>query len=197
MKLCVFQGTFNPIHKVHLQVAKHALEHYKFDKIIFIPAFIPPHKEVDTSLAEHRMNMVKLAIEDYEKFEVSDIEFTRGGNSYTYLTILELRKLYNTKEKINFLIGTDAFAKIETWYETDKLKDLLHFIVFPRSKNFKESDYKNLKNAGYDFEFSQMKFIDVSSTEVRNNIVTGKEILNLEIPKVTEYIKKNGLYKMA
>ena len=105
MKLCVFQGTFNPIHRVHLKVAEFALSHYNFDKILFIPAFIPPHKEVDNSLAEHRFNMVKIATSDNPKFEVSDIEYKRGGNSYTYLTILELRKEFRINDRINFLIG--------------------------------------------------------------------------------------------
>ncbi len=195
MKLCVFQGTFNPIHKVHLQVAKFALENYGFDKVLFIPAYLPPHKEVDKSLAQHRYNMVKLAISDVDGFDISDIEYKREGRSYTYLTILELKKIYNISDKINFLIGTDAFEKIDTWYETDKLKEHLHFIVFPRCNNFKESDFDKFKNMGYDFEFSPMDYIDVSSTEVRDNINNKKSIEGLEIPRVVEYIKENGLYE--
>lgn len=195
MKLCVFQGTFNPIHKVHLQVAKFALENYGFDKVLFIPAYLPPHKEVDKSLARHRYNMVKLAISDVDGFDISDIEYKREGRSYTYLTILELKKIYNISDKVNFLIGTDAFEKIDTWYETDKLKEHLHFIVFPRCNNFKESDFDKFKNMGYDFEFSPMDYIDVSSTEVRDNINNKKSIEGLEIPRVVEYIKENGLYE--
>ena len=195
MKLCVFQGTFNPIHKVHLQVAKFALEYYKFDKILFIPAYLPPHKEVDKNLAQHRFNMVKLAIQENDKFDISDIEYKREGCSYTYLTILELKNIYNILDKINFLIGTDAFEKIGTWYETDKLKEHLHFIVFPRCKNFKESDFDKFKDMGYDFEFAPMDYIDVSSTEVRDNINNKKSVEMLEIPRVVEYIKENGLYE--
>ena len=195
MKLCVFQGTFNPIHKVHLQVAKFALENYGFDKVLFIPAYLPPHKEVDKSLAQHRYNMVKLAISDVDGFDISDIEYKREGRSYTYLTILELKKIYNISDKINFLIGTDAFEKIDTWYESDKLKEHLHFIVFPRCNNFNESDFDKFKNMGYDFEFSPMDYIDVSSTEVRDNINNKKSIEGLEIPRVVEYIKENGLYE--
>ena len=151
----------------------------------------------NNSLAEHRFNMVKIATSDNPKLEVSDIEYKRGGNSYTYLTILELRKEYGIEDRINFLIGTDAFCKIDTWYEADKLKDLLHFIVYPRCKNFDVKDYDKFKDLGYDFEFSPMEYIDVSSTEVRDNIHCGKGIKELEIPRVMEYIKENGLYKMA
>ena len=167
-----------------------------FDKILFIPAYIPPHKDVESELAQHRLNMVKLAIENNKHFEVSDIEYRRNGNSYTYLTILELRKIYG-EDKINFLIGTDAFEKIERWYETDKLKELLRFIVFPRCDKFEKNDFEYLRLKGYDFEFASMDYIDVSSTEVRDNLNNGKGINNLEIPKVTEYIKEHGLYKMA
>lgn len=195
MKLCVFQGTFNPIHKVHLEVANFAKEFYHFDKILFIPAYKPPHKTVDKSLALHRFNMVKLAISDIKGFQISDIEYKKERNSYTYFTILELKKKYNIQDRINFLIGTDAFSKIDTWYETDKLKELVHFIIFQRSDNFKKSDFEKFKTLGYDFEFSPMDFIDVSSTKLRNNLQLGKSINNLEIPKVREYIKKYGLYQ--
>lgn len=194
MRLCVFQGTFNPIHKVHLEVAKYAKEHYNFDNILFIPAYIPPHKNIDKKLADHRFNMVKLAISDYNYFNISDIEYKHNTNSYTYNTITELYKKYDIDGKINFLIGTDAFIKIESWYKTEELKDLVHFIVFKRTDNFNPSDFDKLKEKGYDFEFSQMKYTDVSSTELRQNVKSGKSINDLELPKVKEYIKKHGLY---
>jgi len=194
MNLCVFQGTFNPIHKAHINVAEFALKHYGFDKILFIPAFIPPHKDLDEDLAQHRYNMVKLAIEGYTGFEISDIEYRRKGNSYTYLTILELKNLYNIQDKINFLIGTDAFEKIDTWYQTDKLKELVHFIVYKRCENFEKSNFNKFEALGYDFEFSPMEYFDVSSTFLRDNINTGNSFDSMLIPKVEEYIKENGLY---
>ena len=196
MRLCVFQGTFNPIHKVHLEVAKFAKEYYNFERILFIPAYIPPHKSVDKNLALHRFNMVKLAISEYNGFDISDIEYKREGNSYTYNTILELRKAYNiTDEKINFLIGTDAFIKIRTWYKTDKLKELVHFIVFKRTHEFNKDDFNELRGFGYDFEFAPMNYIDVSSTRLRENLGNGISINDMELPKIREYIKEHGLYQ--
>lgn len=196
MRLCVFQGTFNPIHKVHLKVAKFAKEYYNFERILFIPAYIPPHKSVDKNLALHRFNMVKLAISEYNGFDISDIEYKREGNSYTYNTILELRKAYNiTDEKINFLIGTDAFIKIRTWYKTDKLKELVHFIVFKRTNEFNKDDFNELRGFGYDFEFAPMNYIDVSSTRLRENLGNGISINDMELPKIREYIKEHGLYQ--
>ena len=196
MRLCVFQGTFNPIHKVHLEVAKFAREYYNFERILFIPAYIPPHKSVDKNLALHRFNMVKLAISEYNGFDISDIEYKREGSSYTYNTILELRKAYNiTDEKINFLIGTDAFIKIRTWYKTDKLKELVHFIVFKRTNEFNKDDFNELRGFGYDFEFAPMNYIDVSSTRLRENLGNGISINDMELPKIREYIKEHGLYQ--
>ncbi|MBO6272301.1 nicotinate (nicotinamide) nucleotide adenylyltransferase [bacterium] len=194
MRLCVFQGTFNPIHKIHIEVAKFAKEHYHFDSVMFIPAYIPPHKSVDKNLAEHRFNMVKLAISNYNYFNISDIEYRNEQNSYTYNTIVELYKTNNIDGKINFLIGTDAFIKIESWYKSEELKNLLHFIVFKRTNDFNERDFDFLKKKGYDFEFSPMGYKDVSSTELRQNIKRGLSISNMELPQVKEYIKENGLY---
>lgn len=191
MKLCVFQGTFNPIHKAHLMMAEFALKNYDFDKILFIPAYKPPHKDYDETLSQHRFEMVKLATQTNPQFEVSDIEFKNDRTSYTFLTILELYKKYNIEGKINFIIGTDAFKKIETWYKTDKLKELLHFIVFRRENELESTKYNELKSKGYDFEFATMDFEDISSTQIR----TRQEVSRYVTKEVKEYIEKNGLYK--
>ena len=194
MELCLFQGTFNPIHNAHLRVAKYVIENQRADKVIFIPAFIPPHKDCDSNLSFHRLNMVKLATEDEDCFEVSDIEFKLGGKSYTYRTICELIKKYKPENKIKFIIGTDAFRKIESWYETDKLKEKLHFLVFIRESNFQECELDYLKEKGYDFEIMPLEFKDISSTNIRN--VESKLISSISVPeKVEEYIRKNDLYK--
>lgn len=195
MKLCVFQGTFNPIHKAHLRVAEYIIKKYDFDKLLFIPAYNPPHKCVDEDLAQHRFNMVKLAVSNEKNFEVSDIEFRRGGKSYTYMTICELYKQYHIEGKINFLIGTDAFQYIESWYETDKLKNLVKFIVFVREENFEVSKYDYLRSKGYDFEIQPLNFEDISSTELREMVKNNRNIDGLVTKEVKDYIKENELYK--
>ncbi|MBO6180364.1 nicotinate (nicotinamide) nucleotide adenylyltransferase [bacterium] len=197
MKLCVFQGTFNPIHNAHLRVAKYVLNKYDFDKLLFIPAYKPPHKKYDDNMSIHRLNMVKLAIEDEHnsKIEVSDIEYKREGKSYTYLTICELYKKYEIEGKINFIIGTDAFKDIENWYEADKLKKLVKFTVFIRENNFSSLEYNYLKDKGYDFIFDELSFEDISSTELREKIKNGQNIDGFINNSVKEYIAKNELYK--
>lgn len=195
MKLCLFQGTFNPIHNAHLQVAEYALEHLEINGVIFIPAFKPPHKESEDNMARHRLNMVKLAVENNPKFSVSDIEYQLEDKSYTYRTITELYKLYEIDGKIKFLIGTDAFEKIESWYETDKLKNLVDFVVFIRENNFNKDRFEHLRKKGYNFEFMPLDFLDISSTEIREKTQRGESLNGLVPDKVEEYIKKNDLYK--
>ena len=140
--------------------------------------------------------MVELALEPYKKIKVCDIEYRRKGLSYTYLTICDLIKKYNLQgQKINFIIGTDAFEKIETWYETDKLKQLLHFIVFVRENDFKPEKLEKLRKKGYDFVIESLEFKDISSTELRQKIKNNESIDSLVSKKVGEYIYQNGLYK--
>lgn len=197
MKLCVFQGTFNPIHDAHLRIAEYVMNKYNFDKLLFIPAYKPPHKDYEIDLSIHRLNMVKLAISDEknQKIEVSDIEYKRNGKSYTYITICELYKKYNIDEKIYFIIGTDAFRKIESWYQSDKLKELIKFIVFKRDKNFSNLEYNKLKENGYDFFIENLPFKDISSTKLREKIRNKENIDNLVNKRVKEYISENGLYE--
>lgn len=193
MKLCIFSGTFNPIHRAHIKMAEYVLENYRFDKIIFIPAYKPPHKDYQDNMCIHRYNMVKLAIQNNPNFEISDIEYKNEGKSYSYITALELYKQYDIDGKINFIIGTDAFEKIETWYETDKFKKLVDFIVFIRENE--PVNFDDLRKKGYNFEFAKMNFVDISSTELRERIQKGETVDNLIPEEVEEYIKNNGLYR--
>lgn len=180
MAICIFPGTFNPIHEAHLRMADFALQNYGFEKIIFIPAYIPPHKEISANLAEHRYRMVELATSKNPKFEVSDIEYKRDANSYSLITVKKIIEQYNIKGKVNFLIGTDAFEKINSWYKADELKNLVHFIVFPRGVKLSDK-------SDWDFEMAPMDFLDVSSTDIRKN-------KNDNIKEVKDYIDKNDLY---
>lgn len=184
MTICIFPGTFNPIHIAHIKMAQFALQKYEFEKIIFIPAYIPPHKQVNSNLAKHRYNMVKLVCDKNSKFEVSDIEYKSENTSYTLITVQKIREQYNIDGRLNLIIGTDAFSKIRSWYKIDELKNLVHFIVFPRGEDIiKPEDYID-----FSYELVKADKIDVSSTQMRENHEgeTTKE--------VEEYIAKNELY---
>ncbi len=189
MKICIFPGTFNPIHDGHLKMAEYALKKHNFDKVIFIPAYIPPHKNVDKNLANHRLNMVKLAVSKEPKFEVSDIEYSSENKSYTINTVQKIIEKFNIKEKLNFIIGTDAFINLKNWYKPEELKKLVHFIVFPRLGSVDEQAFKTYRENGWDFELTTAECINISSTDIRKNNL--KNSMNKE---VEEYIKNNGLY---
>ena len=184
MNICIFPGTFNPIHIAHINMANYALSKYNFDKIIFIPSYIPPHKILDKNLAKHRLNMVKLAVKNNSKFEVSDIEYKTEAKSYTLNTVIQIIKDYKINGKLNMIIGTDAFKDIKSWYKTQELSKLVHFLVFPRNNDTIDSD----EYSDYSFEIANFEKIDISSTDLRKN----KE--NNELQNVKEYIKQNELY---
>lgn len=196
MKLCVFQGTFNPIHNGHLAMANHAKNVYDYDSILFIPAYKPPHKEFDDDLSNHRFQMVKLAVGGESFFGISNIEFQNERFSYTYYTIEALYKRYKIDGKIGFIIGFDSFREIMDWYEADKLKELVHFIVFPRGDGEIDKDrLALLQYKGYKFSIATMQPIDISSTMIRDKLAEGRPIGGFVPPVVLEYINKNGLYK--
>lgn len=190
MKICIFPGTFNPIHNAHLRMAEFALKKFNFDKIIFIPSYIPPHKTVNSNMAEHRLNMTKLAVKYNPKFEVSDIEYRSDGVSYSVITVKKIIKQFALKEKLNFIIGTDAFVNLDKWYEPEELKRLVHFIVFPRRESNDKEKLTYYKQNGWDFEVTDSELMDISSTEIRNNAHSGNTN-----KKVEEYILNNGLYE--
>lgn len=189
MNICIFPGTFNPIHNAHIKMAEFALDKFNFDKIIFIPSYIPPHKNIDKNLAQHRFNMVKLALEKNKHFEISDIEYLSEEKSYSLLTVKKIIELYNIKGKLNFIIGTDAFIKLDTWYKAEELKNLVHFIVFPRHGIGDKKTYEDFYNNGWDFEIVNFLYMDISSTDIRN---LQKNDVN---KTVKDYIEKNELYK--
>lgn len=199
MSECVYQGSFNPIHNAHIEVAKFAHKQFGFKRIVFIPAYRPPHKDLknfDAQNAIHRLNMVELAVEDYPYFDVSAIEYTRNGPSYTYDTIVQIYQVIRPKEKIKFIIGTDAFIKIESWNQSHKLKELIDFILFVREDNFDETPFLALKEKGYNYTLMKMPFMDISSSQIRERLKQGRSVCDIVPEKVAEYIKRNNVYKI-
>ena len=195
MRYCVFSGTFNPVHNGHLGMAQRVIEEFKFDEILFIPAYIQPHKNLAycKRSAPHRLEMLKLALEKYPKFKLNTIEYDRKGLSYTYITILELyKKLPDIEGKINFVIGTDAFLNIYKWQDGQNLVKLLDFIVLIRDE--KELELcRELK--GVKYRVLQSDKINISSTMVREMVKLKQDISDLVPEDVKNYIEENHLYR--
>ena len=194
MKLAILSGTFNPIHKLHIAIAKYVKENFAYDKLLLIPAFIPPFKEKNSELAHHRFNMVKDVCDKYEEFEISDIEFKRNELSYSCTTLEELHKKFKP-ENIGFIIGTDAYINLDKWHNADKLKSLATFILFEREIPFEDEKVKRIEDKGFINQKAYLPFTDVSSSHIRELIKNDKDVTEFLEKETEEYIKKHGLYK--
>ena len=132
MKTAFFGGTFDPVHAGHLALAREVLKQGRADRILFVPAPVPPHKEVrNISAFEHRFAMVGLAIADEPGFACSDIEKHRSGKSYTIDTLTELAACGSYGE-ILLLIGSDSLRQLHLWYRCHELVEKFGLIVYPR-----------------------------------------------------------------
>ena len=188
-KVGIFGGTFDPIHLGHLITAQSVCEIRKLEKIIFIPAFISPHKsEAQTSSPEDRLNMIKLAIEGVPFFDYSDLEIKKGGVSYTVDTLKEFNKKYDSLE---FIIGYDNIFSFHTWKDPDDIMKLAKIIVLKRKSSqpppFKDKYYQEAV-------FVQTRGIEISATDIRERVKHNMPINYLVTPSVMEYIYKQKLY---
>ena len=190
----LFGGTFNPPHVGHLALAKEAQKEFSLDRIFFIPAFMPPHKEPRNVIdAEHRLAMVKLLINGDSGLILSDYEIKKRSVSYSIETIRHFKEEFPSS-KIHFLIGSDAFYHIDTWKESQELLKLIDFIIFPRAGNTKEmitKKYGNLSNVVY---WAHTSLVHISSTDIRYRLRSGEDCTVELGAKVAEYIKENKLY---
>lgn len=197
-KIGIIGGSFDPIHFGHLITAQSVLDQMHLDKILFIPAGHNPFKNKQAK--EHRFHcyeMVKKAIEDNPKFEVSDVEIKRSGRSYTYNTLRQIIQK-DRHNKYYFIIGSDLIYELDKWYRAKDLFKMVSFIVMDRAnhdKNLKRQiDYLR-RRYHVDIKFCPVPQVDISSTMIRNKLLLGKSIRYLTKPSVIKYINKNKLYK--
>ncbi len=192
MKIGILGGSFNPVHIGHLLVAEDIIEKLSLDKVIFIPAYDPPHK---TNLLDftQRWQMLKLAIDKNPLFELTDIEKQRSGKSFTIDTLRVLKKQY-PKDKLFLIMGTDQFAELSTWKEPDKLF-LLAKIIVMRRPGFKLKKHSKKIAAK---EKSVIKLdviqINIASAEIRYRIKSNLSIRYMLPEPVLRYIIRNRLY---
>ena len=196
MKICIYSGTFNPVHKAHVELVEGILDEFEFDKIIIIPNNIPPHKNgEDIASAHHRMQMLHLAF-NHPKVEISDIEIARGGTSYSYDTIRAIKEKYNINEKISFLLGTDAIMGLRSWYRFEDFIKEVDFVIAQRENDFNPiTILVNLNIDGLTCVLSKIPFNDISSTELRKKIRQNEDITDLTSQNVAKYIYEQRLYR--
>ena len=210
MKIGIYGGAFNPVHNGHLNlidVLSRVPMHPDFknlDKFIIVPTADPPHRSgADFASGIDMVNMLKIAIKNndvfdksvsYKRFEISDIEFSMVGKSYTYNTIKALKGLYPEDEFYLFM-GSDQLFNFREWYKYNKILKMAHIVGFGRCKEDNEKIKQFLidnKDLGADAVYYSP--IEVSSSQIRARIKNGESLEGLVPDGVAEYIREHGLY---
>ncbi|MEG2143998.1 MAG: nicotinate (nicotinamide) nucleotide adenylyltransferase, partial [Oscillospiraceae bacterium] len=191
MKIGIYGGTFNPIHKGHIYFAQTAIKELNLDKVILIPDNIPPHKSNrDSAPSRDRFNMCRLAAMEIPKIEVSDIEIKRNGISYTVDTLREM-KIASPDDTFFLLLGTDMFCTLEKWKDYTEILRLATVVGAPRELNDLGTllrRQKEFEAQGFKTIVLPLKPIEISSTDIRAGDDT-------ELPKrVLSYVEQNELY---
>lgn len=214
-RIGILGGTFNPIHLGHLAAGEDVCDRLRLDRVLFIPAFLPPHKQEDMPSAGDRLEMVRRAIGGNPRFGVSDIEIKRGGMSYTIDTIEELHALHPNAD-LYFITGLDSFLDIRTWKDWRKLLKRCTFVVLSREScrfqdlakmdflNSQEHDLRDLderrqrqleiRNGDVRVILERIPFYEISSTDIRSRVKAGKSIKYLLPESVEGYIIEKKYY---
>ena len=191
MRICIFGGTFDPPHIGHLLVAQTVCEAEKFDKILFVPANRPPHKN-NISKVEDRLAMLNIAIEGNPNFEISDMEIKRGGVSYTIDTLKALKPSIITEEDdLFYLIGSDSLLELSHWKEPRDILKICNVVVAIRP-GFRPSDIPAW--ILHRIQFANIPRFEISSSNIRTRWRENKTIRYLVTLPVWEYINQNQLY---
>jgi nicotinate-nucleotide adenylyltransferase len=193
MRILCFGGSFNPIHHGHLIVARSAAEAAGFDQVRLIPNLLPPHKLDQTiASAADRLTMTRLAADADPLFFVDDIELTRPGPSFTIDTIRQFRQ--SGLPRVTWLIGADMLPSLQTWRNAHDLIREADFLVVARpgsiiDPNVIAEPFRHLAAA-----ILQTPQLDISSTDIRQRVASGRSIEYLTSPKVVRYISQRSLY---
>ena len=204
MKIGIYGGTFNPPHLGHVTAARAVFDLLKLDKLLLIPAGVPPHKAMPEGSPDQdqRLEMTRLAAEQTglgNQVEVLDIELRREGRSYTAETLAQLKTQY-PEDELWLLMGTDMFLTLQAWKSPERILELAGIAAFGRTEEDTEElfaiqrDYLQKTYPGCRiFTLTIPGVIDVSSTELRAQLEKGENAVLLP-PAVYGYILRNGLY---
>jgi len=220
LRVGIFGGTFNPIHRGHLAIAEEVQKALGLDRVLLVPANRPPHKGgLKIPAAKHRLAMVRLAVRGHAGLVVSDLEVRRRGKSYTLDTLKALQEQYPERTEFYLILGLDAFLEFSTWREPEKIVSSCHIAVVSRPGSrfsdlaqqpfLKEIDPAALRglDAGrrsrYDYPLTRKTGLillhltdyEISATRIRDHLSGGKRLKNLLPPLVESYIIKNHLYE--
>jgi nicotinate-nucleotide adenylyltransferase len=215
-RIGLFGGTFNPIHSGHLKAAEIIQRRLILNEVLFIPSYIPPHKEY-RGIADphHRLKMVELAVRPFPRFIPSSLEIDAQERSYSIITLGRVKKLY-PRSLIFFILGIDAFLEIDTWKEYERVLEQCFFVVISRP-GFHLGDAENVLRGElerkmflvpeteainpdmldiYRIFLLPIDALSIASTEIRERIMKGESIKSMVPEEVEVYIKENKLYQI-
>ena len=196
MRVGILGGTFNPPHIGHLVCAQEAYLQLGLDRVMLIPARIPPHKPVeDEPGPEHRLALCRLAVEGDPRFAVSELEMLRPGPSFTVDTLEELHS-HAPDNELFLIVGGDVAAGMPTWHQPRRVLSLASLAVAKRRGTSRASVDAALAGlpGGERSQFFQMPRIGVSSTMIRRRVRAGEPIKYIVPDAVAHYIHKHSLY---
>lgn len=214
-RIGIFGGTFDPIHSGHLDVAKSARRSLNLSKIIFVPTKISTHRNSAPIASGHnRLAMVKLAITNASSYRVSDQELRQDGPAYTSDTLEIFLKAGTSPLQLFFIVGTDAFADIASWYNYPHVLDLAHFLVVSRPsrpasalrnqlptlasrmKDVSMQVSENSSNRQTWIWLVDAKTRNISSSDIKLRLANGESVTDLVPPLVAAYIKQYRTYNI-
>ena len=198
MNIGVLGGTFDPIHMGHLIIAEEIRGHLDLTEVLFVPAGEPWLKTNNSiSPAEHRVQMVRLAIADESSFKLSTIEIERTGPSYTIDTIAQFKSQIGAGDKLFFILGWDNLIQLPQWREPSRLVQMCNLVAVPRV-GYSPPDLNTLEVAVSGLSRNVIMLntpqIEISSSEIRNRVARGLSIHHLVPEPVERYIKQHRLY---
>jgi nicotinate-nucleotide adenylyltransferase len=210
VRLGIFGGTFDPPHVGHLLAASDAIEHLTLDRLVFVPTAVQPLKAGRATVsAAHRLAMVRLAAGADPRLETDSVEVDREGLSYTVDTLREFARRYPSAERY-FLVGADVLASFAQWRDPQTVLDLATLAVLTRRADagddvageaMRVDEQRHHVASRLSDELARRstlvptRRIDISSTEIRDRVRSGRSIHGFVTDTVGEYIEANGLYR--
>lgn len=203
----IFGGTFDPVHKGHTEIIKNLFELIPLDKVIVIPNGIPPHREASVS-SEERLRMVSSAFKSVDNIVIDNREIKKKDPSYAISTLKELIE-ENPEHSLVWIMGSDAFAEIDSWYQWSDFTKMVNIIVMVRpnheipveSEAYKllqkshTIDKDSLSSGNEKILLLKIRPIEISSTDIRNKIYKGSDVSEFLLEEVNELINKRNLYQ--
>lgn len=199
-RIGIMGGTFDPIHIGHLILGETAYHQFQLDKILFMPAGNPPHKQARENRAtdRQRVDMVRLAIASNPHFSLSLEEMHREGYTYTYRTLERLKK-QNPDTEYYFILGADSLYTFDEWREPGRILGACTILVGTRNHTSDEKLDRAIQHLEKKYQGNIQKLeslnIDISSKMIRSWIEEGRSLAYYVPDQVIEYIQKNNIYK--